>query len=471
MLKYGNKEFRNLQEQVLANMRNIEDIIKGQPIMATYTLHIVGSLESESDLPDPLSYEGEYGDAYIVGTTSPFDVYIFGKEYENEDAPSWIGLGPVWVEGPQGETGPQGPQGIQGLKGDKGDSATITVGTTTTGAAGSDASVTNSGTASAAVLNFTIPQGIQGEKGDKGDTGLGVPEIQSGDAGKALMVNAGETDAEWTTLPSGLPDIESGDAGKLLAVNSNEDDAEWVTDNSLKLPASAPASQQLVGVNTSGAQNALGIGSGLVVDSNVLKNNSIAYLDFNQGLTISISDELYSEIFNNGKTLFIPYNLSSTTCAGAENVIFYTNISKLVSVPRIYGSGSKNDSNGYYTLSNYYSYQMTLGGTAGNHTLTIASNTTTVTSIVNNQTAKYSQLLSTLTGSVGTWPATPSINQLMNLYKFAYQESSTLMVFFDMKYFDNSTKTFYGEAESATYKYTLTITTNTRGYVITQTAK
>jgi hypothetical protein len=36
------------------------------------------------------------------------------------------------------------------------------VGTTTTGAAGTSASVTNSGTSSAAVLNFTIPQGASG---------------------------------------------------------------------------------------------------------------------------------------------------------------------------------------------------------------------------------------------------------------------------------------------------------------------
>lgn len=42
----------------------------------------------------------------------------------------------------------------------------VTVGTTTTGAAGSSASVVNSGTATAPVLDFTIPQGAQGIKGD-----------------------------------------------------------------------------------------------------------------------------------------------------------------------------------------------------------------------------------------------------------------------------------------------------------------
>lgn len=51
--------------------------------------------------------------------------------------------------GPTGPTGPTGP-------------ATITVGTTTTGEPGTEASVTNVGTSSVAVLNFTIPRGATG---------------------------------------------------------------------------------------------------------------------------------------------------------------------------------------------------------------------------------------------------------------------------------------------------------------------
>lgn len=41
----------------------------------------------------------------------------------------------------------------------------ISVGTTTTGAAGTDASVTNSGTSTDPVLNFTIPRGAAGQDG------------------------------------------------------------------------------------------------------------------------------------------------------------------------------------------------------------------------------------------------------------------------------------------------------------------
>jgi hypothetical protein len=59
--------------------------------------------------------------------------------------------------------------GPVGALGAKGDAATVSVGTITTGAAGTSASVTNSGTSSAAVLNFTIPKGADSTV--KGDTG------------------------------------------------------------------------------------------------------------------------------------------------------------------------------------------------------------------------------------------------------------------------------------------------------------
>lgn len=53
-------------------------------------------------------------------------------------------------------------KGNNGADGQDGSSATIQVGTVSTGAAGTDAVVTNVGTSSAAVFNFTIPQGPAG---------------------------------------------------------------------------------------------------------------------------------------------------------------------------------------------------------------------------------------------------------------------------------------------------------------------
>lgn len=58
-----------------------------------------------------------------------------------------------------------GPPGADGAQGIDGAAATITVGTVTTGEAGTSATVTNSGTSSAAVFNFTIPRGAAGSDG------------------------------------------------------------------------------------------------------------------------------------------------------------------------------------------------------------------------------------------------------------------------------------------------------------------
>ena len=103
----------------------------------------------------------------------------------------------------------QGPPGPQGQQGEPGAAATVTVGTVTTGEPGTDAIVTNSGTESAAVLNFTIPRGEtgavgpQGPKGDKGDTGetgpagAGVPD--GGTAGQLLGKT--ESGTSWIDPP------------------------------------------------------------------------------------------------------------------------------------------------------------------------------------------------------------------------------------------------------------------------------
>ena len=83
--------------------------------------------------------------------------------------------------GPQGETGPQGPQGERGPQGAVGQQGVqgpigprglrgfrgeVSVGTTTTGEAGTNAAVVDSNSdPGISVLNFTIP------RGEKGDTG------------------------------------------------------------------------------------------------------------------------------------------------------------------------------------------------------------------------------------------------------------------------------------------------------------
>lgn len=78
----------------------------------------------------------------------------------------------IGVFGPTGPTGPTGPQGP----------ATITIGTTTTGNPGTNASVTNVGTNENAILNFTIPAGATGAQGEIGPTGPTGPTGPSGES-------------------------------------------------------------------------------------------------------------------------------------------------------------------------------------------------------------------------------------------------------------------------------------------------
>lgn len=163
--------------------------------------------------------------------------------------------GPEGPEGPQGPVGPEGPQGLTGLTGPEGpqgpvgpegpvagspteianwntayswgDHASagyignVTVGSTTTGAAGTNASVSVSGGNS---FSFTIPRGntgatgstgSQGPKGDKGDpgaTGSQGPQGDKGDTGstgpqgpQGVKGNTGSTGPQG---PQGIQGIQ-----------------------------------------------------------------------------------------------------------------------------------------------------------------------------------------------------------------------------------------------------------------------
>ena len=153
-------------------------------------------------------------------------IRLGGSELPNVSEQSDIISQSDTLVGPPGPPGPQGPAGQDGVDGQ---AATITVGSTTTGAAGTNASVTNSGTTSAAVLNFTIPRGETGETGETGPVG---PAGQDGLDGAAATITVGSVitvDPEYpatvnnsgTTsaavldfeIPRGVPG-ETGPAGR-----------------------------------------------------------------------------------------------------------------------------------------------------------------------------------------------------------------------------------------------------------------
>lgn len=131
----------------------------------------------------------------LIGPRGPAGFY-FTPKVDADGNISWINNGNLSnpatmnIRGPQGEKGEQGEQGLvgpigeTGPKGEKGNAATVTVGTVSTGIENSNVIITNSGTNTDAVLNFTIPRGNKGEKGDIGPIGLTGPKGDKGDTGE-----------------------------------------------------------------------------------------------------------------------------------------------------------------------------------------------------------------------------------------------------------------------------------------------
>ena len=152
------------------------------------TLTIMGLYATLEALQDAHP-TGQPGDAYAVGTDASNVIYIW-----DVDTSAWVSIGalqgPQGVAGPQGEPGATGPQGEPGADGA---AATVAVGEVSTGAAGTQAVVTNSGTTSAAVFDFTIPQGATGPQGPQGN-----PTTVNGKSGESITLNAADVGAMST---------------------------------------------------------------------------------------------------------------------------------------------------------------------------------------------------------------------------------------------------------------------------------
>lgn len=164
--------------------------------------------ELESDWVSLGALQGPQGPQGIQGIQGPQGIQ--GEKGETGPQGPAGPTGEQGVQGVKGDTGAQGPQGVQGIQGEqgpKGDAATIEIGTVTTGAAGTAASVTNAGTTSAAKFNFVIPQGAKGAKGDTGEQG---PAGETGPQGPK-----GDTGATGPEGPQGIqgPQGEQGIQG------------------------------------------------------------------------------------------------------------------------------------------------------------------------------------------------------------------------------------------------------------------
>ena len=144
--------------------------------------------------------------------------------------------------------------------GEQGPAATVGVGTTTTGSPGTQASVTNSGTSSAAVFNFTIPRGDRGLQGLTGPPGsdstvpgppgnsatVDVASTTTGAPGtQASVTNVGTTTNAYLAF-----EIPKGDTGQPGSQGQKGDTSTITVDSTVTLPPGQGASVVNVGTNT-----------------------------------------------------------------------------------------------------------------------------------------------------------------------------------------------------------------------------
>ncbi len=124
--------------------------------------------------------------------------------------------GPTGATGATGEPGLDGVAGATGPRGSDGVNATISIGTITTGNAGTQAYVSNSGTQSSAVFDFIIPKGDTGPTGPAGTNGTDGATGAAGLDGAPFNILASYTASEYN-----------------LAVLANEPGTAYIVDGHL----------------------------------------------------------------------------------------------------------------------------------------------------------------------------------------------------------------------------------------------
>lgn len=228
MIIKDNYILRNLQEQVEANKNEIQDILKQQNVLNQFGIKVIGKTDDASKLPSAITYQGEYGDAFAVGTKAPYDLYIFTRPFQDQIVNQWFNIGKFPVQGPKGDkgdVGPQGPQGIQGkgwLNGFGEPNAKIgIVGDIYYDNGSANTYVKNaSGTwvLSGNLRGATGAQGQTGPKGDKGDTGATGPMGPQGPAGTTTPIVAVVSSIDALPAdPAAFPG-----SGALVAVTGQE---------------------------------------------------------------------------------------------------------------------------------------------------------------------------------------------------------------------------------------------------------
>lgn len=189
--------------------------------------------------------------AALPATATPGDMYIAADTGHGHvwGGSAFTDVGPI--RGPQGEKGDKGDTGAQGVKGAAGTAATISLGTV---GSGTSAAVTNTGTASAAVLNFTLPKGDKGDTGPQGPAGPQGAQGPTGATGPKGQDGKGITVKGTVTDDAHLPTSGNTDGDSYIDAAKGElhvwnaTTSAWVNAGKLQGPAGPAGAQGAQGI-------------------------------------------------------------------------------------------------------------------------------------------------------------------------------------------------------------------------------
>ena len=213
MIEINGKTFRNLEDQVAY----LSEALQAGKLIDELGIKVLGVYstieQAKAAIPGPY----DYGDAFSIGTTKPYDLYIFTRNIEDfVNFGSFPGKG---KDGKDGEQGPKGDKGDQGERGPRGE------------------------------RGFQGPAGPQGPRGFEGKIGPVGAQGPKGDVGPAFNVKA--TLASTSQLPTPTQSMQSkgtaylipNEAGvKHIFVIQGEDSLAWIDigPSGVQGPAGAP---------------------------------------------------------------------------------------------------------------------------------------------------------------------------------------------------------------------------------------
>lgn len=215
MIRKDGKQYRNLQEQVLQNQDSIE-VLKNSKGISDLGINVIQATPITSVLDLPTDYEGEYGDAYLVGFGAPYDLYVWTRSNDPAVKGYWFDWGPLnapsTVPGPKGETGEQGEQGTRGSLWNTQSGAPTKTQGVNEGDQALDGNTGNLYQFSKGkwqlVGNIMGPKGIPGERGRDGQPGpqgeQGIPGAK-GEQGQFIQIIGNLASVDLLPDPHSVP--------------------------------------------------------------------------------------------------------------------------------------------------------------------------------------------------------------------------------------------------------------------------